>query len=47
MTMWRVRLLDANDEPQQWVGEATDGLDAEMKAQDAFPGATIKSGTEV
>lgn len=45
--MWRVRLLDANGEPQQWVGEAEDGLDAQMKAEDAFPGCTIKSGTEV
>jgi hypothetical protein len=45
--MWRVRLLDANDEPQQWVGEAEDGNDAEAKALAAFPGATIKSGTEI
>lgn len=47
MGMYRVRLLDANDEPQQWVGEAEDGLDAQMKAEDAYPGSTIKSGTEI
>ena len=45
--MWRVRLLDGNGEPQQWVGEAADGYDAEAKAEAAFPGCTVKSLTEI
>lgn len=47
MATWRVRLLDSSDVPQQWIGEAADGNEAEAKALEAYPDSTIKSGTEI